>query len=212
MVPVNNAVAFEAVVAVIIAIPGPSVLFTISRALTVGKRATELTVVGNATGVCLQVVAAAFGMGALVERSALAYSAVKYAGAAYIVYLGVQAIRHRRSISEALGHRRTAVAPRRAVRDGFVVGATNPKTIAILVTVMPGFAVPAAGHLPLQLLALGMLFPVTALVLDSVWALAAGTAREWLARSPRRMSMIGGSGGLTMIGIGVGLAVTGRHD
>ncbi|MGH3279697.1 MAG: LysE family translocator [Trebonia sp.] len=204
--------AFEAVVAVIIAIPGPSVLFTISRALTVGRRAAVLTVLGNAAGVCGQVLAAAFGMGALVERSALAYTAVKYAGAAYIVYLGVQAIRHRRSITEALGRQRTAMAPRRAVRDGFIVGVTNPKTIAILVTIMPGFAVPAAGDLSVQLLVLGALFPATALVFDNVWALAAGTAREWLARSPRRMQAIGGAGGLVMIGIGASLALTGRRD
>lgn len=212
MVPVSNVVAFAAVVVVIIAIPGPSVLFTISRALTVGRRATVMTVIGNAAGVCVQVVGAAFGMGALVERSVLVYSGVKYAGAAYIVYLGVQAIRHRRALTAALGRRGAAITPRRAVRDGFIVGVTNPKTIAILVAVMPGFAAPAAGHLPLQLLLLGSLFPLTALVLDSVWALAAGTAREWFARSPRRTRAIGGVGGVIMIGVGVDLALTGRKS
>lgn len=210
MVPVSNIVAFAAVVVVIVAIPGPSVLFTISRALTVGRRATLMTVLGNAVGVFVQVVGTAFGMGALLERSALAHSAIKYAGAAYIVYLGVQAIRHRRTLTEALGRRSTPITSRRAVRDGFIVGVTNPKTVAILVAVMPGFAVPAAGHLPLQLLILGSLFPLTALVLDSVWAWAAGTARAWFARSPRRTQAIGGAGGLIMIGVGVDLAITGR--
>jgi threonine/homoserine/homoserine lactone efflux protein len=212
MPPLSNVLAFAAVVIVIVAVPGPSVLFTISRALTVGRRATVMTVFGNAVGVFVQVVATAFGMGALVERSALAYSAVKYAGAAYIVYLGVQAIRHRRALTGALGSRGAAITPRRAIRDGFIVGVTNPKTIAILVAVMPGFAVPAAGHLPLQLLLLGSLFPVTALVLDSVWAFVAGTARDWFARSPRRTRAIGGVGGLVMIGVGVDLALTGRRS
>lgn len=212
MPPIDNVVAFAAVVVVIVAIPGRSVLFTISRALTVGRRATVLTVIGNAAGVFVQVVATAFGVGAVLERSAIAYSAVKYAGAAYIVYLGVLAIRHRRALTEALGKRSTPIPPRRAVRDGFIVGVTNPKTIAILVAVMPGFAVPAAGHLPLQLLILGSLFPVTAVALDSVWALAAGTAREWFARSPRRTAAVGGGGGLIMIGVGVDLALTGRTD
>lgn len=202
--------AFEAVVAVIIVIPGPSVLFTISRALTVGRRSAELTVLGDAAGVYVQVAASAFGMGTLVERSALAYTAVRYVGAAYIVYLGVQALRHRRSMIAALARRGAVVTRRRALRDGFVVGVTNPKTIAILVTVMPGFAVRGIGNLPLQLLALGALFPATGLVLDSVWALAAGTAREWLARSPRRIAAIGGAGGVAMIGIGLALALTGR--
>jgi threonine/homoserine/homoserine lactone efflux protein len=162
--------------------------------------------------VLLQVVATAFGMGALVERSATAFTVVKYVGAAYIVYLGVQAIRHRRSVTETIGARVKPVGAFTAAREGFVVGVTNPKTIVILVTVMPGFAVPAAGHLWLQLLLLGSLFPVTAVVLDSVWALVAGTARDWFARSPRRMAAIGGTGGLVMIGIGAGIALTGRTE
>lgn len=201
---------FAVLVVVIVAIPGPSVLFTISRALTVGRRATLTTVAGNAAGVSVQVVAAAFGMGALVEASALAVTILKYVGAAYIVYLGIQAIRHRRSVTEALQRRLAPISTRRAVRDGFVVGVTNPKTIVVLVTVMPGFADPAVGNLPLQLLILGGLFPVVALVLDSVWAFLAGTARDWFARSPKRMAAVGGTGGLVMIGIGVTIAVTGR--
>lgn len=204
--------AFAVVVVVIIAVPGPSVMFTISRALTVGRRAALATVVGNEAGLCLQVVAAAFGFGALVERSALAFTVVKYAGAAYIVYLGVQAIRHRRSLVEALGRQMTPVPVRRALRDGFIVGVTNPKTIVILVSVMPGFAAPSAGQLPLNLLILGTLMPVTALVLDSGWAFLAGTARQWLTRSSRRMEMVGGTGGLAMIGVGASLALTGRKE
>lgn len=212
MIPHSNLVAFGVTVLVIVAIPGPSVLFTISRALTVGRRATLATVAGNAVGVFVQVVAAAFGMGALVATSALAYSVVKYVGAAYIVYLGVQAVRHRHSMAQALAGRVAAVRPLTAARDGLVVGVTNPKTIVILATVMPGFAVPAVGHLPLQLLMLGALFPLVALVLDSAWAFLAGTARQWFTRSPKRMAAIGGTGGLVMIGLGASLAATGRHD
>jgi threonine/homoserine/homoserine lactone efflux protein len=212
MVSLHSFLAFAVTAAVIVAIPGPSVLFTISRALTVGRDVALLTVLGNAAGVYLQAVATAFGMAAVVERSAAALTVVRYIGAAYIVYLGVQAIRHRRSIIEALGCRVAPVAPLRALRVGLVVGATNPKTIVVFVTVMPGFADRAAGHLPLQLLVLGALFPLWGLLLDSLWALAAGTAREWLARSPRRMAAIGGAGGLAMIGLGASLAVTGRKS
>lgn len=187
-------------------------LFTISRALTVGRRSALFTVVGNALGVSVQVVATAFGMGALVEDSAIAFSVVKYIGAAYIVYLGIQAVRHRHSVTEALARRIPPVTTGRTLRDGLIVGATNPKTIVVLVAVMPGFADPGTGNLPLQLLALGLAFPAIAVVFDSLWALAAGTARAWLARSPRRMAAIGGSGGLVMVGIGVSLAFTGRKD
>lgn len=212
MVPVPNLLAFAVTVVVIVAIPGPSVLFTISRALTVGRQAALATVVGNAVGVSGQVVATACGMGAVVEASAVAYSVVKYIGAAYIVYLGVQAFRHRRSMAQALSGRIAPVGPLRAARDGCLVGLTNPKTIVVLVTVMPGYAEPSAGHVPLQLLVLGALLPVTALLLDSVWALAAGTARGWLSGSPKRMAAIGGTGGLVMIGLGASIAASGRGD
>jgi threonine/homoserine/homoserine lactone efflux protein len=160
------------------------------------------------------VVAVAFGVGALVERSAEIFTIVKWAGAGYLVYLGVQAIRHRQSMTEALAARAASVRPLRALRDGFVVGVTNPKSIVIFVVALPQFTDRAAGHLPVQaqMLILGALFTAIALVLDSVWAVIAGTARQWFARSPRRLALIGGTGGLVMIGLGVSLAATGRND
>jgi threonine/homoserine/homoserine lactone efflux protein len=90
----------------------------------------------------------------------------------------------------------------------------NPKSIVFLVAVLPEFTSSAPGHLPVpaQLLILGALFPVIALVLDSAWAAIADTARRWLVRSPRRLAMIGGTGGLVMIGLGISVAVTGRTD
>lgn len=214
MVSLGHVLAFAAVVTVLIVIPGPSVLFTISRALTVGRRAALLTVAGNELGICVQVVAVAFGVGALVERSAQVITVIKLAGAAWLVFLGVQAIRHRRSVAEALAARVTPVRPLRAVRDGFVVGATNPKSIVFFVVALPELTTTAPGHLPVpaQMLILGALFPAIALVLDSAWAAAAGTARQWLTASPRRLALIGGTGGLVMIGLGVGLAATGRKD
>ncbi len=214
MVPASHVLAFAAVVTVVIAIPGPSVLFTISRALTVGRRAALLTVVGNELGLCVQVVAVAFGVGAVVERSAQVITVVKLAGAVYLVFLGVQAIRHRRSMAEALTARVTPVRPWRAIRDGFVVGVANPKTIVFLLVALPEFTTTAPGHLPVpaQMLILGALFPVIALVLDSAWAAIAGTGRQWLVGSPRRLALIGGTGGLVMIGLGVSIAATGRKD
>ena len=212
--PVSHVLAFATVVTVLIAIPGPSVLFTISRALTVGRRSALLTVIGNEIGLCVQVAAVAFGVGAVVERSAEVIAIVKLAGAAYLVYLGAQAIRHRRSMAEALAARATPVPPLRAIRDGFVVGVANPKSIVFFVAALPSFTSDAPGHLPVQaqMLILGALFPVIALVLDSLWAAIADTARQWLVRSPRRLATIGGAGGLVMIGLGLSIAVTGRKD
>jgi len=214
MLPWSHVLAFAGVSAVLIAIPGPSVLFTVSRALTVGRRAALFTVIGNEVGGLVQVVAVAFGVGALVERSAQVFTILKLAGAAYLVFLGVQAVRHRRSMAEALAKRVTPVPPARAMRDGFLVGATNPKTIVFLMIALPEFTDRTPGHLPVpaQMLVLGALFPLIALLLDSAWATAAGTARQWFTRSQHGISLIGGTGGLVMIGLGISIAATGRKD
>lgn len=214
MVSFEQLVAFGALAFVMVVIPGPSVLFTVSRALTAGRRDALLTVVGNSVGVYLQVVGVAFGLGVLVEQSTVVFTVVKLLGAGYLVYLGVQAIRKRHALRDAL----TAnVAPSRrrtlgVLRDGVVVGFCNPKSIVFLAAVIPQFVDHGAGAVPQQILLLGLAIPAWALVLDSVWALAAGTARQWFARSPRRLAAIGGSGGAVMIGLGTSLALTGRPD
>ncbi|HEY7262704.1 MAG TPA: LysE family translocator [Trebonia sp.] len=212
MVPTSQLLAFTVTAFVIIAIPGPSVLFTVSRAITLGRGAGVATVAGNTVGAFTQVVAVAFGIGPLVEKSVAVFTVLKLAGAAYLIFLGVQAIRHRRSLAEAFGatiERKTAA---RIMIDGFTVGVTNPKVIVFFAAMLPQFVDRQAGHLPVQIIVLGAIFAGIALISDSTWALAAGTIRAWLARSPRRLALIGGAGGLAMIGIGTRLALTGRHD
>ena len=203
----SQVLAFAALSLVMIVIPGPSVLFTIGRALTVGRREALLSVAGNAIGAYLQVVAVAFGVGVVVERSAVVFTVVKLAGAAYLVYLGVQAFRHRRKVTGALAESVSRIGPARALRDGVIVGFTNPKTIVFLVVALPQFTAGTA-----QMLLLGALFPLIAVLCDSVWAFAAATARTWFARSPRRLAAVGGTGGLMMIGLGASLALTNRKD
>ena len=212
MLPTSHLLAFALVSFVLIIVPGPNVLFVISRSLMLGRAAGVGTAAGGQIGVYLQVVAVAFGVGALVERSVAIFTVIKLAGAAYLVYLGVQAIRHRGSLREAL---EVAAQPRslgRILWDGIAVGATNPKVIVFFAAVLPQFVNRSAGHVQVQMLLLGSVFLAIAVVCDSSWALAAGTARGWLARSPRRLEMIGGAGGLAMIGIGASLALTGRKD
>jgi len=212
MLPTSHLLAFALISFVLIIVPGPNVLFVISRSLMLGRAAGVGTAAGGQIGVYLQVVAVAFGVGALVERSVAIFTVIKLAGAAYLVYLGVQAIRHRGSLREAL---EVAAQPRSLARilwDGIAVGATNPKVIVFFAAVLPQFVNRSAGHVQVQMLLLGSVFLAIAVVCDSSWALAAGTARSWLARSPRRLEMIGGAGGLAMIGIGASLALTGRKD
>jgi threonine/homoserine/homoserine lactone efflux protein len=148
------------------------------------------TAAGNEAGEYLQVAAVAVGIGAIVERSVQAFTVLKLLGACYIVYLGVRAVRGRRDLARAL----EAAVPRRNGRillDGFVVGVTNPKSAVFFAAVLPQFVAPAAGHVKLQLLALGLVFVAIALLSDSAWAVVAGTARNWFARSPRRLKLVG---------------------
>jgi threonine/homoserine/homoserine lactone efflux protein len=211
--PSDRLLTFALASLVLIVIPGPSVLFTIGRALTIGRRGAVRSVAGNATGCYLQVLAVAFGVGPLVERSSELYLAIKYVGAAYLIFLGVQAFRHRRALSAALGSTTAALrSARRQFLDGVLVGATNPKTIVFFTVAMPQFTDSRAGHLPAQMLVLGAIFPFIGVICDSMWALVAGSAREWLAHSPRRLAAVGGTGGLAIAGLGVTVAVTGRGD
>jgi threonine/homoserine/homoserine lactone efflux protein len=97
-------------------------------------------------------------------------------------------------------------------RQGLLVGVTNPKTLVFFAAVLPQFVDRDAGGVPLQMIVLGLLFVLIATASDCLWGLLAGGVRDWLARSPGRVAALGGTGGLTMIGLGLGLAVTGRRD
>lgn len=210
MIPIENLLAFMLTSLVIIVIPGPSVLFVIGRAIALGRRAGVLSVVGNALGTIPAVIAVAFGVGAIVASSVVAFTVIKIAGALYLVYLGIQAIRHRHAHIPGIQQRPTRA--RRLLAEGFIVGLTNPKTIAFFVAVLPQFVDPTAGPVWLQLLLLGLVFEAIALASDSIWALAAGTARAWFARSPRRISTLSATGGVMMIGLGGALALTGSKS
>ncbi|MFP5361499.1 MAG: LysE family translocator [Thermoleophilia bacterium] len=210
MLPTDHLLAFVLIALVLIVVPGPSVLFVVTRSLTLGRGAGVATVAGNTAGVYVQVVAIAFGLGALVQESIALFTAIKLAGAGYLVYLGVQAFRHRRSLAATLDAPAERKLLRRIVADGFLVGVLNPKAIAFFMAVLPQFVDREAGAVPVQLLLLGAVFCAIALLCDSAWALLAGAARSWLVSSPHRMAAIGGTGGLVMIGLGAALAVSGR--
>ncbi|MFF9623290.1 LysE family translocator [Streptomyces griseosporeus] len=212
MVSTDRLPAFAALSFLLIIVPGPSVLFVIGRALAQGRRAALTTVAGNTLGAYVLVAAVAFGVGAVVERSVAVFTALKLAGAAYLVYLGVRAWRERGALRAAFDARPVVRGGRRTFLEGFLVGVSNPKTIVFFAAVLPQFVDREAGHAAAQMLLLGLVFNVIALVSDSVWGLAAATARDWFARSPRRLSAVGGVGGLTMIGLGVTVAATGRKD
>lgn len=207
----DRLLAFAAMSFLLIVVPGPSVLFTVGRALALGRRAALSSVAGNAVGAYVLVVAVAFGVGALVERSVVAFTVLKLAGAAYLVHLGVKAWRQRGSLPVAID----GEAPRGGLHtlwEGFAVGVANPKTIVFFAAVLPQFVDPGLGHVAGQMMLLGLIFVGIALASDSAWGLGASVAREWFARSPRRLAAVSRIGGLSMIGLGVTVAVTGRKD
>ena len=202
----NQWIAFVVASILFIQVPGPSLLFTIGRALTVGRRDALLSVVGNALGITVQVFLIALGLAAVVTASATAYTVVKVAGASYVVWLGIQAIRHRADARAALNRPAATAGRGRALRTGLVVGLTNPKTIVFFVAFLPQFVNAEAGHVGLQMALFGIVFGALATCSDSVWALAAAKARDWFARKPRRLDKLGATGGVMMIGLGATLA------
>jgi len=211
-VSADQFLAFGVAGVVLIAVPGPSVLFIIGRALAYGRRTALASVVGNAFGVYAVAVCVALGLGVVVEESILAFTLIKLAGAAYLVWLGISAIRHRSIMADAVG---TQVQPPKSLwqstREGFIVGFANPKAFIIFAAVLPQFVDRSAGQVPIQMLLLALLVFGIGLVTDSIWALLASQARHWFAGSKERAKAVGTAGGVSMIGLGVSLALTDRR-
>ena len=211
-VSTEHLLGFSIAALVIIAVPGPSVLFIVGRALSYGRGVAFLTVAGNTAGLALVMSLVAFGLGALVAESVTVFTVLKLAGAAYLIWLGVQAIRHGR-FTETDGEAVPPALSRATVlRQGFTVGATNPKAFAMAAAVLPQFVDRDTGAVTAQMLVLGGIAVVIGLLSDGLWAVIASRLREWFASSPRhgrRLSLVGGT---SIIGLGVALATTGRPE
>ena len=205
----HDLLVFALTALVVIAIPGPSVVFIVSRALAHGRSVALLTVIGNSLGEYLQVIAIAFGVGFLVQQSMVFLDVLRFGGAAYLVFLGLQTWRGRGALRDAIADMAPKpTGPMRSILEGWVVGVANPKTLVFLTAVLPQFVTRSAGNVSLQILLLGAVFTVIAVFSDSAWALLSGAFRTWFVRSPRRLELVGGTGGLAMAAVGVGLAVS----
>jgi len=212
MIPTANLLAFSLTALLLVLLPGPSVLFAIGRALALGRRAAFISVVGNALGMYVQVIAVSLGLGVLLTESIVLMTIVKLAGAGFLVYLGIQAIRHRHDAAAPV-ERVKPLGPVRNFLEGAFVGLTNPKTIVFFLAILPQFVAPSTGTaLGIQMLVLGGIFVTLGVIFDSIYAIVAGSAREWFGNSPKRLSGLGVAGGVAMIGLGVGLAVTGAVE
>lgn len=202
MIATPTLLAFIGAAFIMVVIPGPTVLFTIGRSIALGRLGGFLSIVGTAVGSIVLVLAVALGVGTVIAQSVVLFTIVKIAGAGYLVFLGVQAIRHRKDAVAAVAGAAQRKSGWRLLFEGFVVGITNPKSIAFFLAILPQFVDLQAGSVPMQLFVLGSIVVVIGVTCDAVWVLLASAAREWFGRSPRRISTMAATGGGMMIGLG----------
>ncbi len=210
VIPSAASIGLFAVAAILLLLtPGPAVLYIVARSVEQGRVAGLVSVCGITTGTLVHVAAAALGLSALLASSALAFAAVKYAGAGYLIYIGV-----RRILSRADAPAAQLALPRRSLarlyRDGFVVNLLNPKTALFFLAFLPQFVDPARGAVAFQIAFLGLLFALMGFTSDSLYALAAGTAGRWVIRNGRYLRWERYLTGGVFIGLGVTAALAGN--
>lgn len=194
---------------VIILAPGPSVLFVIARAIAWGKNTAMFTVAGNVIGAFVLSTLVAFGLGPILQSSDLAYAAVQWGGGGYLIYLGIDALRHRRiHAADMVNQGDIAPGNLRSMRDGFWVGGLNPKGLVFYAAVLPQFIDRDRGHITSQLVLLGAIFSILAFISDGSWGLLAGTARQWLATDPARLEKLRATGGVVMLVLGTAVVIS----
>ena len=198
---------FAALSFALIIVPGPSVLFILSRAVALGRKAAFLTILGNSTGAYVQVLLVSLGVGVLVERSIVLFTVIKLAGAAYLVWLGLTTMFRRSSFDRQVDVEEKKPS-KVIVREGLVVGFTNPKSFVFFAAFLPQFV--DSGGLPVQvqMAGLGLVFTAVAVVCDGFYGFVAGTARDWFARSSARELWMNRGAGFVMVGLGARLLTT----
>jgi len=188
----------------IILAPGPSVLFTIARAISWGRVAAIATVIGNAIGMFLVSLLVALGIGPILQRSDLLYNLVQWAGGGYLIYLGYAAIAASKvdaaDMKKTVGDKPSFLT---SVGNGFWVGVLNPKSVVFFAAILPQFIDQDRNNVTAQLLLLGAIFALIALISDGTYGLLAGTVRNWLAEEVFRLILMRRIGGLVMIGLGI---------
>lgn len=194
---------FYACVAIMLA-PGPSVMFTIARAVAWGKATALLTVFGNAIGMLILSLIIALGLGPLLQRSELLLITVQLLGGFYLIYLGVDALKNRKlHAADMVTVTELKPQPVEVVRQGFMVGVLNPKALVFFSAIFPQFVDASVGSIAVQMVWFGVIFAVLAFFMDGMWAVIVGGSRDWFANSQSRLITLRTIGGLVMVLLGV---------
>ncbi|MCZ7850613.1 LysE family translocator [Agrobacterium salinitolerans] len=201
---------FVSATLVLLLVPGPAVLYIFARSVEQGRSAGLVSILGIHTATLVHVVAAAVGLSALLASSALAFSVVKYAGAAYLIWLGLKKLFGSSDIPDIEGGLPTR-SRMRIFREGFIVNLLNPKTALFFLAFLPQFVEVGRGHVAMQIAFLGILYTVIGVLTDGTYALVAGTAGNWLKRSPVYLSAERWVSGFVYIGLGVTAAFAGNQ-
>ena len=208
MPPIGDVIAFAIASFLIIIIPGPSVLFTIGRGISFGRKAALVNVAGNSVGMLIGSLAVAIGIGSFVQSSDVAYAVVGVLGGGYLIYLGYDAVKTRKDVAQALVTKADPKPMGQLFRQGFVVGFLNPKSLVFFAAILPQFVDRSQGQVILQMVFLAMIFFVIAVLSDGTWGIVAGTARHWLAGTPTRIEKISGAGGFVIIALGISVIIS----
>ena len=190
----------------LLVIPGPAVLYLVGRSIEQGRRAGLVSILGIHAATLVHVAAAALGLSALLASSALAFGIVKYAGAAYLIWLGLRKLLARVPV-DAGDTFAAQPGNRHLFREGFVVNLLNPKTALFFLAFLPQFIDVSRGQIGIQIAFLGILYTLLGLLTDGMYALAAGTAGNWLRRSRLYLQIERYVSGTLLVGLGLTAAL-----
>jgi threonine/homoserine/homoserine lactone efflux protein len=206
----SSLLLFVSAALLLLVIPGPAVFYIVGRSIGHGRGAGLVSALGVGVGSLFHTAAAAVGLSALLMSSAVAFAAVKYLGAAYLIYLGVQKLRREESFESSADAPRTKLS--RIFAEGIVVNVLNPKAALFFFAFLPQFVDASRGKVAAQILFLGVLFAVLGVTSDSLWALFAGTVAHRLRHNPRWMRTQRYVSGGMLISLGVATAFAGSSS
>ena len=208
MIPSSSSLLlFTSAALLLLVIPGPAVFYIVGRSIGHGRSAGLVSALGISVGSLVHTAAAAVGLSALLVSSAIAFAVVKYLGAAYLIYLGIQKLRREEPLELSGGA--PSVKLSRVFVQGIVVNVLNPKAALFFFAFLPQFVDPGRGNVAGQILFLGVLFALLGVTTDSFWALTAGTVGNMFRRNPRAMRTQHYVSGGMLISLGVATAFAG---